>query len=154
MDEIEKLEKRNPYENNLNPPGLLTQWPYEISHGRLRHRCTFTDHPFAHLEVVTKLWNEGPYLLASSSYEFQMGENMPSIDIPSGLRTPFIFPEEDVRSWLRSFFYEASSRFSGWPKDDNIISLKDGRPTKLEIQTLGNLGHRDFPNQDWLDHCC
>lgn len=154
IDEIEKLEKRDPHKNNQDPPKLPTQWPYDLSHGRLRHRCTFTDHPFAHLEVVTQLWNEGPYLLATSNYEFQMGENISSRDMPSGLRNPFVFPEEDVRSWLESFFYEAGSKFSGWPKDHNTTLSKHGRPMRLGIQTFRNLGDRDFPNQNWLDHCC
>jgi hypothetical protein len=79
---------------------------------------------------------------------------MASRDIYSGPRTSFVFVEEDVEIWIMSFFYQAGSGFSGWPKDRDITLSKSGRDMRLEIQTFRNLGDRDLLNRDWLGHCC
>lgn len=153
MEELESIEREGPGSTAILPTSLPDSLGHEFHRGRIRHRCSFADHPFAKVQVVTDFWHEGPFLNTCSDYEFEMGEDKSSKEIPSGLKTPFIFPEESVGSWMRKFFDEAGSKFSGWPKDHNISSLGGAWPKRFEIRVSRDLGDMNWPNKDWIRHC-
>lgn len=153
MEELERIEEEGPHGRIILATSLPGQWSHEIYRGRIRHRCSFADHPFANVKVVTDFWQEGPFLNACSDYEFEMGEDKSSRDLLSDLKTPFIFPEESIGTWMRKFFDESGSKFSGWPKDHNISSLGGAWPKRFEIRVSRDLGDLNWPNKNWVRHC-
>ena len=145
---------------------------YHQSYGRLqrylRHRCTFTDHPFAKVNVKTTMWVDEETLTfwVGSQYNFIYQEDS-SKWLPSGLKTPWMCPHKNTAGWLRRFFREAGSGYSGYPKysfplschclsppscrwNDSTVS---NEPHFLKISVKRNLGNSEWPDRNWDRNC-
>lgn len=155
MEDIAKIEKMSPHRGQVHAVAPLRgQWRNRQHRGRIRHECLFVDHPFTNLRIVTEFWKEGPFLTTSSDYEFEMGADKSPKKTQLDLKTLYTFPDESLGSWMREFFQEAGSKFSGWPDDRSLTLLGEGSSRNFQIRTFRNLGDQEWPNKDWIRNCC
>jgi hypothetical protein len=131
--------------------------------GTLRHDCTFKSHPAANVHVITTLnWDyKRKRLIATSQYEFEL-------DLQAfsqrhlhfvGINTSLLCSRRNIKTWLRRFFNEAGSSFSGWRKSclvDASLSHHDAKEPKSEdvrmltITTSRKLGSGQWPDLTWM----
>lgn len=128
----------------------------------LQHECRI-QHPTIAALLLTSFshqnYGEKLHLIISSSYSFKFSDKSGR----SLSRSEAMCPHKDIRSWLKQFFTEAGSSFSGWP-----CGQQSGNPaTKLpgvsvtistnENHTLGvsisrDLGSMNWPDENWVHH--
>lgn len=144
---------------------------YHQSNGKLNkkleHECTFADHPFAKLRVLTLvLVKEGPVsLYVRNIYQFEIShEPGPSRTLPSSMKAASMCPHKDAGNWLAMLFAEAGSNFRGWGRKDLLYpefnmwytsgweSTGDKRRT-FEIRACRDLRDGQWPNKIWDDNC-
>lgn len=123
---------------------------------RLTHYCTF-EHPqgpMVGIETTFHICERGN-LVVSSSYVFRFEPH----GSPSATKTQFMCPHEDPNRWLKTFFVEAGSSFSGWrhrygtPRSCNCLNVFTLGPHTFEISYERDLGNTDWPNKEWDEHC-
>ncbi|KAH8697091.1 hypothetical protein BGW36DRAFT_358904 [Talaromyces proteolyticus] len=134
--------------------------------GTLRHDCNFEDHPSANVHVITMLdWDyERGRLMVVSQYEFELelqAFSQRSLCF-TGIKTPLLCSRKNIKTWLRRFFGEGGSNFSGWRKSCLVdASLSHCVITGLEADQNENariltitvkrqLGSGKWPDLIWM----
>jgi hypothetical protein len=125
----------------------------------LWHKCTFTDHPFMKVEVLTSFSYDEEFqnLRVEVFYTFK-GKSPETL--ASGMKTRSKCPHQATRKWLREFFDEAGSSFSGW--HDGSLSFPspgvvwedsdNGKEWRsFDLCVVRNLGNRKWPNKRWTN---
>ncbi|KAH8691193.1 hypothetical protein BGW36DRAFT_48401 [Talaromyces proteolyticus] len=82
-----------------------------------QHDCVYTDHPFAYVKIATMFsWDDkDEFLEVRSYYTIQiLTERFLQTPDSLGIKTPLICPHKNLREWLKRFYAEAGSNFSGW----------------------------------------
>lgn len=134
--------------------------------GILRHDCTFQDHPAANVRINTTFdWDyESQMLIVMSGYQFELElESFSQRCLRfTGIKTPLFCSRKNTQTWLRRFFDEAGSSFSGWHKsclDDASLSHNDIKGLKtvqsengriLTITVKRKLGSGKWSDITWL----
>lgn len=78
----------------------------------LEHDCTFDSRPFARVQIHTRVWvdEETADLHVHNRYKLELQEERPSASSERKSRCL----HENPRDWLRRFFDEAGSNYTGW----------------------------------------
>jgi hypothetical protein len=120
------------------------------------HICLFQDHPSVRLTAVTRLRIDSQIqtLIVHSIFGFELQQFPPT----PGIKSHSMCPHKDPGAWLRNFFDEAGSSFSGWknwmtsPNGSNIVDLwspKEETRHDLRFQFQREIGNCDWPSSAW-----
>lgn len=132
---------------------------YEI----LQHVCTFENHSAAHLRVTTSfLWNtERELLQVKNHYKFDLEiQTFSPKELQfTGIKTPLRYSPRSIKKWLRHFFDEAGSSFSGWHRC--VASAELSHPDKNVDKEDHNCNSRvltitiwrELGSGEWSDKC-
>ncbi|OJJ45347.1 hypothetical protein ASPZODRAFT_143982 [Penicilliopsis zonata CBS 506.65] len=132
--------------------GILRHPEIESGYNFLRHICTFTQHPSAHVKLQTTLSVQAKTesLWVSSRYYFTVKDSQQML---AGS-----FWVKDPGTWLEQFFTAAGSTFYGWQKKHNIFcrgghwetcAKRTADPRVFELIVERNLGNGNWPNKQW-----
>ena len=157
MKSVVKKEPHAKYEtfyNNMICHGGGAPWNF-VGHG-----CSFTSHPLATVQIFTKLVidQETQGLHTVSNYLFEISQENDWQKLCSGMKTPRMCPFNDTGNWIRQFFEEAGSNFSGCRENRYISQFtclrqtleRDSKPLyTFEICVHRDLGHDKWPDKIW-----
>lgn len=141
--------RRHYFNNALYSNGSNVLW----------HKCTFSDHPFMKVEVQTSFrYDEEIRNLRVES--FCLFKEKTAETLASGMKTRLKCPHQATRKWLREFFDEAGSSFSGW--HNGFLSFPNPRvvwedsdngnePRSFDLCVVRNLGNSKWPNTKWTE---
>lgn len=146
-------------EKSQNTEYYVNDILYHFGLGKVRrclgHKCNFTKHPSAKVQVDTKLWvDESQSLRVLTSYTIRVSHGSSSQMLPLYVKT---LSHKEVGNWLRKLFDEAGSNFSGWHKDTYFAVSSPYRempkdcnsPYILDIWFTRGLGNGEWPNGTW-----
>lgn len=130
---------------------------YHPSSGRyLHHDCTFTNHPFAKVQIGTELWydEESRSLRIHNRYHFETNQKAEGA---------LAYPQTDLMDWLEKFFYDAGLWYLGCPgtgpSPTSFWIRGDLQPTdelgvsSFNMSVIRDLGNAEWPNKSWDNVC-
>lgn len=118
------------------------------------HRCD-VKHPVMDAQVTTTLEIYNASLYVKSKFQFVFsGDHSSKVVARSSL-----CPHKNPSAWLRRFFDEAGSDFSGWlsVQETSSIDIFPYSPYLLhgfELRFMRSLGGSEWPNEDWNLYRC
>lgn len=121
--------------------------------GFVRHICKFNKHPLAKVIIVSDLQVLGRNLYVDTFHKF-VPITFPefiSQGLSSGMKTPLICPLKDTRKWMKQFFFEAGSDFSGFScaEEFDVVDTGNISMYNLQMRIRRNLGLDKWPDEIW-----
>lgn len=143
-------EASSPNQERLDQNSVFQRRDYSC----LEHSCV-VKHPVMDAQVTTTLRGNESNFEVMSCFQFTVATDHSSEGV-----TPSSFcPHKDPSAWLRRFFDEAGSNFSGWPSAQALSPIKVEQQYSYLPHTFGmtfkrNLGSSKWPNENWNRHRC
>ena len=97
-------------------------------------------------------------LCVITTYQFEVSQENAQQAFSSGMNTPSMCPFKNTGNWIRQFFGEAGSSFSGCRENRYLSRFsclrqtleRDNKPLyTFEISVQRNLGHDKWPDKIW-----
>lgn len=118
------------------------------------HVCHFDKHRLAKVRILTLLHINKGGLYLHAWYEFEpkiLPEKTPQA-LCRAVKTTSICPFKSPKKWIRQFFIEAGSSFSGFPFTASFETRRDNKPIHMysfSIFVRRRLGVNKWPDRGW-----